>query len=284
MRNHYVPQFLQLPWTSADGKLQAFRLSDGITKRRAPKANGFRHDMLSLTRDQIMQMDKNAIERVVLMRIDHDADLVRKKLVEGSLKSLSHEERCAWVRFIMSLRLRQPKLVEELRMGAAQTLREKLAEQPEEYQSLAVDDTFPTLEAWTEAAYPGAIDSFGLSFFHEMIDNAEIGGKLLQLRWWLWRFSEQDHDLLLSDNPCIFAGGIDNPHLAVVLPLGPRIAFLATRGEMLADLLAKADSKTLSRNLNDASILQAEEYIYAVDDSQRIFILNRRSPTFVTRT
>lgn len=281
MRNHFVPQFLQSPWTLSDGMLLRHKLECGSAKRLAPKANGFAHDLLSLTKSQVMGMDQHAIEKVLLQRVDNEAAAIRDKLLDGQLVALSHEERCAWVRFIMSLRLRQPSVVNLLRDGAQQTLRQKLAEAPEEYESIALSDTFLTFEEWTEAAFPGAIENFGLSFFHELINDEAVGTKLLHLRWWVWKFEWQDHALLLGDNPCVFAGGIDNPNLAVMLPISPRVAFIATRGDTVAQELSRANGKRLSRNFNDATVRQAERYVYAIDEASRRFIENRRPPVVV---
>lgn len=258
--------------------LQVFRLEDGVTKRRSPRATGFKHGLLSLTKEQVMGMDRDALETVVLQRVDNEADLVRKKLEAGALTDLTFEERCAWVRFIMSLRLRQPKIVEGLRLEAAEHLRQELAKRPEEYESIATDGTFPTLEEWTEAAFPGAIENFGMSLFQGLMNDETVGTKLLNLRWWVWKFDDNDHTLLLSDQPCVFAGGIDDPNLAVMLPISPTTAFIATRGERLAFELPRANGKALSRNFNDASVRQADCYVYSVDESQRRFIENRRPP------
>jgi hypothetical protein len=252
------------------------KLEFGTTKRLAPKANGFAHDLLSLTKSQVMGMDQHVIEQVVLQRVDDEAAAVRDKLLNGQISSLSHEERCAWVRFIMSLRLRQPSVISLLRDGARQTLRQKLTDAPDHNESIAIISTFPTIEEWTEAAFPGAIENFGLSFFHELINDEAIGTRLLQLRWWIWKFDQQDHPLLLGDNPCVFAGGIDNPNLAVMLPISPKAAFIATRGETVAQELSRANGKRLSSNFNDATVRQAEKYVYAVDEASRKFIEIRR--------
>lgn len=278
MRNHYLPQFLQRPWAApSDGKLQVFRLGErGIKSfRQTPKGNGYVEDLLSLTREQVAGMDQHAIEKVVLQAIDNDASLVRQKLETHGLSALTSEERSAWVRLIMSLRLRQPGIVLQLREESASTLRETLAAQPEEYDALADGDAPPTLEEWTEAKFPGLIENFGLSFFHELLDNKTVGDKLLQLRWWLCDFSSCSHHLLLADNPCIFGGGIDDPNLAVVLPISPTKAFVATRGEVTAKALREAPPSVLLRRLNDATVRQASTYTYGRDETQRRFIENR---------
>lgn len=105
-------------------------------------------------------MKQHDIENVVLQRIDNEADIVRKKLAEGQLATLTYDERCAWVRFLMSLRLRQPEIVTDLRSGAEELLRQKLSEQPEEYQVVVEGAEYPTLEKWTEATFPGVIENF----------------------------------------------------------------------------------------------------------------------------
>ena len=277
MRNHFVPQFLQTPWATSNGTLQVFRLTDGRTFRQTPKGNGYVEDMLSLTREQVAGMDKHAIENAVLQTVDHEASLIRQKLEEKQLASLTLEERCAWVRFIMSLRLRQPHTVSQLRKGAAETLRTKLAEQPEEYEAL-VDGTLPpTLEEWTELMFPGAIENFGLSFFHELLNDETIGTKLLHLRWWVWDFAGCSNHLLLGDRPCVFAGDIDHPDLAVMLPISPTKAFIATRGDKTALALSEAKSPILLGNFNDATVKQASERVFALDETPRRFIENRRS-------
>ncbi|WP_041372946.1 DUF4238 domain-containing protein [Phenylobacterium zucineum] len=277
MRNHYVPQFLQRPWTGADGALQVFRMKAGRfeTFRQVPKGNGYEEDMLSLTKDTVAGMDKHAIEKVVLQSIDNEASKVRDKLEAGQLTSLTLEERSAWVRFIMSLQLRQPSNVLYLRNESESVLRKNLAEAPEEYEALAGQSAPATLEEWTEQIFPGAIENFGLSFFHELLNDPGVGNKLLRLRWWVYDFNACSNHLLLADNPCVFAGGIDHPNLAVVLPISPRKAFLATRGELGARAIREADPKVLVGRLNDASVKQAKERVFARDESPRRFIENR---------
>ena len=278
MRNHYLPQFLQRPWVSrSDGKLQVFRQgAHGVKSfRQSPKGNGYVEDLLSLTREQVAGMDQHAIEKVVLQAVDNDASLVRQKLETHGLSGLTPEERSAWVRLIMSLRLRQPSIVRQLREESASTLRGMLAAQPEEYDALAGGDAPPTLEEWTEARFPGLIENFGLSFFHELLGDKAVGNKLLRLRWWLWDFSGCSHHLLLADNSCIFGGGIDDPNLVVVLPISPTKAFMATRGEVTAKALREAQPRVLLRRLNDAAVRQASTYTYGRDETPRRFIENR---------
>lgn len=278
MRNHYVPQFLQRPWTGVDGRLHQFHITSTAVHvtRKVPKQAGYKEDLLSLTRDEIAGMSKHAIEEIVLSRIDGDAAPVREKLAARQLANLTHEERCAWVRLIMSLRIRQPSMVSQLISQSADTLRSTLGSQPDEYDAIAGDDDPLSLEEWTERRFPGLIDNFGLSFFHTLIDNEAIGDKILKLTWWVFDLSLARHRLLLGDNPCLFTAGIDAPSLAVALPISPDKLFIATRGQNWATVLPTLSPDDIAKRMNESTVGQAQTYIYGCDDANRRFIENRR--------
>jgi hypothetical protein len=132
------------------------------------------------------------------------------------------------------------------------------------------------LEEWTEQQFPGLIENFGLTFFHELTDNPDVGTKILRLKWWLWNFSSCSSHLLLADHPCLFLGGIDDPNLAIVLPISPRKAFIASRGDKLAMLLRQQRPEDLLGRINHYEVMQAEQRVYAIDESPARFIRNRR--------
>lgn len=279
MRHHYVPEFLQKPWTenSPDGKLEVFRLDlpNLPSRRHAPKYTGFEPDLFALSEDVIAGMEKQAIEKLFLRVIDNNAALVRIKMENEGLKSITTEERMDWARFLMSLRIRQPDIVDMLIQESATHLRATLNENPYEYEELATNEDAPTLEEWTEANFPGLIDNFGLSFFHELIDNQEIGEIILTMRWWLWDFAEAPHDLLLSDHPCIFTSNIKDPSCVIALPIHPRKAFLATKCDTAAKIIRQQQPRDLVIRINESIVNQARVRVYAKNETPRRFIQNR---------
>lgn len=280
MRHHYVPQFLLNAWgkTSSDGKVEVFRLDiEGIpSSRRGAKYTGYEKDLYALSVSEVGGMEKQAIETQFLRHVDDLAAQVRLKLDEEGLSSLSLDELTSWVRFLMSLRIRQPELVSQLKEEAAILFREKLGEKPEEYQAEASSTDPPTLEEWAELHFPGIVENIGLSFFAGLVDNDEVGNKILGMKWWIRNVSSAPYDLLLSDSPCIFTAGIEDPDLIIAMPIAPSKAFFATRSRKVADGLRSASPKEIAMRLNESSLSQARVRIYARNASQGRFIRNRK--------
>lgn len=278
MRNHYIPQFLLKQWaTENDKKIEVFRKDvQGIpSHRKAPAGTGYENDLYALSRDRIAGMDKHAIEKSFLMVVDNSAAKALKKIHDHGLKLLSSEERQDWTRFLMSLRLRQPEIIQSLVTESANELHRNLSEQPEEYEKLRGENDELSLPEWTEKTFPGLIENFGLSFFHELVDNEEVGTKILKMNWWIWNFSNCKNELLLADHPCIFSHGIDDDNLIIALPIGPRKAFLATQSSQVEKILRLQKPCALLARLNESSINQSRVRIYATNKLPRRFIENR---------
>lgn len=136
MKHHYLPQFLQRAWAGANGKVTTFRLDLPQVQRSelAPEYTGYEDDLWSLTEDQILGMKKDAVEKHVFARIDSDAAPVHQLLLSRGLTRLTPIERWGWVRFLMSLKLREPELVQSMKVETSEILRASLRSSPEEYQ------------------------------------------------------------------------------------------------------------------------------------------------------
>lgn len=280
MRHHYVPEFLQKPWTenTPDGKLEVFRLDIPHlpSSRHTPKYTGFDDNLFALTKDNVAGMDKQAVEQLFLKHVDNSAALVRDKLEFQGLKHLTTVDKVNWARFLMSLRFRQPDVIDMLQNDATEQLKASLKEDPKIYEELSTDEDLPTLEEFTEAQYPGLIENFGLSFFHELVDNHKYGNKILGMRWWLWGFKEIPYELLLSDHPCIFIYGIDDPKCIIALPISPKKVFMTTQSYEAAKIIRRQHPKVLAMLINESSVMQTRVRIYARSQSPaRRFIENR---------
>jgi len=279
MRHHYVPQFLLRSWAtySIDEKVEVYRLDlDRLTStRHSPKYTAYEDNLYALTRPMVAGMEQQAIEKYYLKLVDNYGAHVRDKLLGQGLRSLTIKERKDWTIFLMSLRLRQPDIMEMLRDQAAIQLRTILAAQPEKYEELAGINDPLTLEEWTEQQFPGLIENFGLGIFQNLVNNPNIGNRIIKMKWWLWDFSEVNHDLLIADHPCIFTSGIDDPRLIMALPISPKVVFMTTQDETTANSLRSQRPRELAMRINESSVAQARIRLYSQDKSPERFIFNR---------
>lgn len=282
MKHHYIPQFLLREWseTTSDKKIEVFRrdLAGLPSSRRTPKFTAYEVDLYALSQQGVGSIEKNAVEKQFLRRVDGDAAHVLQKMKHQSIVNLDQDDRINWARFLMSLRIRQPDIVSQLRVEASEGLTAALNTEPERYDEIAGVEDPSTLLEWAEVHYPGLVENFGMTFFHELIDNEDIGRKLLSMIWAYVDLSSQDHDLILSDHPCIFTRGIDDPNLIVALPIGPKEAFIAVNSRKNLEFFQKQRPKILAARINESSVNQVRARAYARNLSPRRFLLNRLYP------
>ena len=276
MKHHYVPQFLLRAWTegASDGRLVEFRtdLKGMPSKRKAPAATAFGDGLYAATGTLAPTIDRDAVETQLLQRVDDDAAKVRNRLLTAKVKSLTSAERSAWTRFLMAMRTRQPKMISRFREVGTEEIRRTLAQGPEEYAALRNDEDPGNFEDWVNANFPGMIENFGLKVFGSLVDSELIGNKMIRLNWMRWTFGDVRHELLLSDNPVVFVGGIDAPDLMVAVPLSPSAAFFAVRNGDLTERLRRADPDELVRRLNESVVGQATARVYARSERPRRFV------------
>jgi hypothetical protein len=186
MRHHYVPQFLLRAWadTMKDKKVETFRLDlQGLpSSRRSPKFVAYEEDLYALSQKSVAGMEQQAIEKHLLRHIDEHAARVRSKLICAGFSGLTYEDKCDWTRFLMSLRLREPQVVQKLRTEASEYLKASLNDNPEVYEAIAGDGYPPTLEDWVKQNYPDVIENVGMPIFAEIANNWEIGNKILCMK------------------------------------------------------------------------------------------------------
>ncbi|WP_417451084.1 DUF4238 domain-containing protein [Kordiimonas sp.] len=279
MKHHFVPQFLLRSWVgeAADSKLEVFRLDlpRYPSKRTGTKFTGYEDDLYALSKNEIAGMQKQDLETRFHMAIDDKAAKIHQKLIEQGFKSLSSEDRIEWVRFLTCLLARQPDIIHALKAQAADVLIGSLQNAPEEYDELALENAPACLLDFTEQNFPGLIENFGLSFYHEIAGSVKAGQAICDMKWWLWDFSGVGFDLVLSDRPCILTKGISEPDTILALPISPQKAFIAAKSDKVAGLLRKQDPKGLASLLNESSFYQARKRVYARNDRPRRFFLNR---------
>ena len=278
MKHHFIPRFLLKAWadTTKDGKVEAFRLDlkHLPSSRMSPKHTGYEDNLYALTESVVASVEQQAVEKRFLQRIDSDGAGVLRKLNATGFGDVEPHDASSWACFIRSLLLRSPEVASWLRSKAPDVLRASLDERPEEYDSIAESLDPTTLSAFVDSKWPNYTNNYGMMSLGSLICNQQSVRKLLDMKWWLLEFSNHRHHLLLADRPCIVATDIDDPEF-VALPISPWKAFVATKTDRVARDIMYQRPKDLLRQINESSLNQAKQRIYARDASQGRFISNR---------
>ena len=288
MRHHYVPEFLLKRWaeTTADKKVEVFQLDIPRipSKRRTPKHTGFEPDLYALTHDQVAGLEKQHVETNILKHVDNEAAIVLNKILVGGLDSLTKTDNTHWIIFLMSLKVRSPESIYNLKSDEPKKFKASLIQNPEKYIAKSEDSDPCALAERAEKENPGITDNFGLVYFGNMITEKDIAMKIGRMTWSLYYFKNQKNHLLLSDHPLILTEkSIDHPDLMILLPLSPEKAFIATKTNRTAHWIRQHRAKDVLTYINEWSLVQSKKRIFARNKSPRRFILNRKSKRYMQR-
>lgn len=277
-KHHYVPRFYLNGWTTQDEsqalRLTRFQWKGGkfLVERVVPRSTACLDRLYSLEGAPIQ--DQQRIETDFLAKVIDDpaGGVLHHMRTAGPGHDLKQEQRVAWTRFIMSLRIRSPEIMEQLNAEAPAELRKNLQDDPEEYDTLAEEGDPETLLEFVEKEAPGFIDDFGKRLLPRLIMDDKAFKRIHQMHWWSGDFSDSKVSLLTSDHPVIIMPGIDHPGCVLALPISPTLVFFACPDERVVQFLLHWNRTSLVEWLNASVVRLASEQVYAIDDSQAEFV------------
>jgi hypothetical protein len=280
MRHHYVPQFLLSKWIGTNTVTKnsviefRLRLRGSPARERPPSATGFEKDLLKLSSPSLTNDELHALETVVMKAVDTAAAPVLEILLKDGVRSLTTSQRCDWARFLNSIRLRQPRFVRHnVKERGAKQLEEEFSKDHEEYTILAGPGDPPTALEWVRENMPGRVENFGLGVVPAALDHLKTIERVINLNWGVCDFTRERNELLLSDNPLISLGST-KPEWVLALPISPTILFLACQADGTVKRLQDAKSSEIIKRVNQSSVNQATQWVYASSTAPQRFICN----------
>jgi hypothetical protein len=135
-RHHYVPQFYLRSWIGADGKLACYSWLRGTisVSRLSPKSVAYENGLYSLEHGPGER--RQIVERDFLAKVDEDAAKALQSMQATGTAYLDPQAKAHWAVFLLSMRVRSPPSVRDVRRQATVDLLEVLKEDPEEYDRL----------------------------------------------------------------------------------------------------------------------------------------------------
>jgi hypothetical protein len=111
--------------------------------------------------------------------------------------------------------------------------------------------------------------------FPSMVQSKTVIRELISMAWVSSALNQAKQTLLTSDRPVIMTNGLMHDEAHIVLPISPRAFFLAYRTEAVFHQIAVRSQDELAWQINDYVTRQAIDFVYAIDDSQTVFIQKR---------
>jgi hypothetical protein len=271
-KHHFIPAFYLKNWMDQAGSLVEYsRPRDTIKpQRRHANATGYQRDLYSFS--DLPTDIAHVLETKFFKRTDEIADKVLSRLLSGDLNIYEPKQRSGWSRFLVSLQLRHPDVVVDLRKDIARMLTESDEALETSYQKIRNASDPPTFKEYTLAV--GHRSRLALYALQGVMDNRLGGQHLNNLRWGTLRVDKAACPLLTSDWPLnLNADGLG----IVLLPLSPRCLFIAAPTvEMLQEVSRRRADDVVSL-INAYTVGHARQYVFASDELQARFVENRMS-------
>ena len=175
VQQHYVPKFLLEQWhTGPDSKLTAFRWAHGKLDAQRYKAKSVARmaHLYSLHRND-GHLDV-ALERDFLgPHVDDPAALVHQAILKAGL-TLTNEQQLTWAKFVVSLLVRGPGMIEHLRALGREELTASLEESPLEYDAVRGDAEEATLVEFVSARNAPLFKNFGIQLLPQVLSREQF--------------------------------------------------------------------------------------------------------------
>jgi Protein of unknown function (DUF4238) len=195
-------------------------------------------------------------------------------MLAGDLNIYEPQHRNGRSRFVVSLQLRHPDAIAELRMELPRILAASEDDMEEHYQQIrtsADPTTFREYATGSNLMLPGRLQLYMLQ---AVMDN-RLGGRWLNdLRWSTLGVSKAAYTLLTSDWPLHLNA---NGEGMVLLPLSPRTLFIASPDNEMAERFSRRPADEIVKVINNYVASSARRYVFASDEQQTRFIQNRMS-------
>jgi len=280
--HHYVPVFLLKHWQSgADSKLSCFHRTHGrlLHERYSAKNVAKLRGLYALPARGLPQ--ENVIETGYMTpRVDEPGSAAHRLLLSDGVAGLNDQQKQDWARILVSLIIRGPAMVERIQEEGRQVLSKSLAESTDEYLSIRGDDPADSLLSWVEANASSVLSHFGTAALPTIVESERLNGGLLHATWGIRTLRQASVDLLISDRPVFYCGGMAKNFL-VALPIAPRLLFVAFNHEATGQALNRDSDTEVAKKTNRDTVAGALQYVYATDDRQQAFVEKHlgRAPT-----
>ncbi|RTL72536.1 MAG: DUF4238 domain-containing protein [Hyphomicrobiales bacterium] len=272
--HHYVPRFLLRPWTRAGilwGYYKGVPRADLRVRKLGVGAFCKQLDLLSL---KASGLRPDALEREFFGAVDDAGAKARDALLRGETLA-DADQRSDFGRLLLSLDARRPPVVAKLRNEGAAALRSSVDLDEEVIEAMREHGVTQAPSAYFEEKTGQSLDDRALLMMQKLVDNPEVGRRLINAQWRVYRLGSGDGSFLLGDRPLIRTAGYSRDDCVWALPLSPEAVFVAANTEAVAAKLDQATGCELRERINESTMNQLGRYVFMADESNLPFVRER---------
>ncbi|SFO74788.1 Protein of unknown function [Bradyrhizobium sp. Ghvi] len=261
--HHFVPVFYLRQWHNGNQKLFEHKRVHGgriAQKEVGATSTGFQRDLYAFPALGPVGYDQYLENRFFKLVDDEGAKALHRLLLRDP-KPWTPEHRSAWSRFLLSVRLRHPDAVDELRAAIPVAWNRGSAASQTKYEQLRKPDDPETFEEFIVRRDPNVLDKVSVNMIMRAIENVEIGTHINGMHWRVFEVKGSKHDLITSDRPAHYHR-LKEERGFISLPIAPRKLFVAANSpRILSDLLDVNPTRVVSE-VNKRIAAQARRYVY----------------------
>ncbi len=270
-KHHYIPQFYLKNWNDADRHVACYKRAPTgaiVVDQVTPKSTGYERDLYTL--EHLSEELRQAIEKDVTADVDNRAATALQKMVASrSTATLTLDDRLGWAQFLVSLPIRNPEAVADIKETSTKSGMEKAYEEAKKkFPDWAHGEEFRTEfeESVNEDPFTRFLsDNYGLMVISELMLNPQFQEIILDMNWWVMDFAKASVSLITCDRPYMIFRSIRHPRCLIYLPIGPCLAFYASPDPSKETQLLRQNAKSVAKEMNRWQAALAAKFIYAAD-------------------
>lgn len=275
--HHFLPVFYLKRWQRTNGLVEFARRANGQIEGRSryPKGTGYKP---SLYKNQFEPdpVKAQALETEFMQEIGRKGAEALEEFEKGTKETWTNEEGSNCTRFILSLLFRVPEELEAFKKSYLEFFNKVTAPDEAWHQSMRREDMPKTLAEFLEQRRALA-EGGSLNTFRAMIDHSGLIQLINGMVWTTLRTPDSKFEFLTSDRPVLMSMSLGENNAYMLLPVGPRRIFAATKDRATMDMLRNKSQTEFVRIVNTQVMGHAFRYAYGSDGSQLKFIQSHLS-------
>jgi hypothetical protein len=268
--HHYIPVFYLKQWCELDKKLVEYTVKHGhfIAKPVGPKGTGFQTDLYAFP--ELPPETAQHMEDEFLKAVDNTASLALQKLLTEDHHWTS-KLRSGWSRFLISLIIRHPDIMRELRAGAVACWKRTGPSSQARYEELKEPYLPPTFDEYVSSVDPLIPIKVALNAIIKAFDSQRLGTQINRMHWAVIDLSKASHQLVTSERPAQYQN-LARETGFIAVPIGPTKLFITANSPQSISSVRAKKSEHVVKEVNRGVVSRARRFVFAHDQSQADFV------------